>query len=351
MSGEQRTQPPGLDAAWFGLHRASGPALASGRLRVHPEDFQVDELLDVTPEPDGEHLLLQVRKCNWNTADVARWLARNCELSPRAITWSGLKDRRSLSTQWFGLHAPGVALQLPPPPEGLAWMQSHRQRRKLRIGSHHGNRFRLILRDVQTTPQALHRRLLALARHGVPNYFGPQRFGRDGGNLALGEALAAGERVRDRERRAMTLSAMRAFLFNRIVSERVARRCWRSPLAGDLMGFTGSRSLFAATADTARDPRLAGCDLHPTGPLPGRAGPCSSGLAAELEQATLAAFPHWLSALDGAGVEAARRNVRMPVHDLHWRHSASDRWELGFRLPAGGFATSVLRELGEFTDG
>jgi tRNA pseudouridine13 synthase len=351
VTGEVCTQPPGLDAAWFGLHRASGQPVASGRVRVSPEDFQVEELLDVAPESDGEHLLLCVRKCNWNTADVARWLARNCGLGPRAITWSGLKDRRSLSTQWFGLHAPGVALQLPPPPEGLEWVRWHRQRRKLRIGSHHGNRFRLILRDVQATPQALHRRLFALARHGVPNYFGPQRFGRDGSNLALGEALAAGQRVRDRERRAMTLSAMRAFLFNRIVSERVAHGCWRSPLAGDLMGFTGSRSLFAATPDTAQDVRLARCDLHPTGPLPGRGGPRSSGLAAELEHAVLAAFPHWLSALDGAGVEAARRNLRMPVLDLHWRQCAAECWELGFRLPAGGFATSVLRELGAFADG
>lgn len=347
---ESLAAPADLDAAWTRLHRAFTPMVASGQLRVHPEDFVVEELLETDPDPDGEHLLICVRKCRWNTANVARWLARELQLSPRAVTWSGLKDRRSVSTQWFGVHLPGHAVTLPDPPDGLTWVCWHRQRRKLRIGSHQENRFRLIVRAVEGDAGAMHRRLHAIARHGVPNYFGPQRFGRDGSNLALAERFADGMRLRDRDRRSLVLSAMRAFLFNRLLSERVALDAWRTPLDGDVMGFSGSRSVFLATKETAFDARLARCDLHPTGLLAGRGATRSLGATADVEQYVLDAFPHWLQALQRAGVDAGRRALRMPVYDLHWRVLADDCWEIGFRLPAGGFATSVLRELGTFVD-
>ena len=338
----------GMDEAWHGLGRSHGRPVATGVMRGTPEDFVVSELPAFVPDGEGEHLLVRVRKRLWNTMDVARCLADALGVQRRSVTWAGLKDRHAVTEQWFGVHAPGVDLVLPDPPAGITWLEVTRHGRKLRIGALRGNRFDLVLRQVRGSRAALHARLLAIARAGVPNYFGPQRFGWGGGNLAGAERLFAGRRESDRGRRGLYLSAARSLLFNRVLSARVTDGTWNRALPGDLMTFSGSHSLFTADAATAADARLEWLDLHPTGPLPGRGGKHPVGDPAKLEETVLGACPGYLRGLEAAGLRAERRALRLPVAQLHWREEEPGTWRIGFRLPPGSYATSVLRELGDF---
>lgn len=321
--------------------RASGPALGTGRLRSVPEDFVVDEDLGFEPRGEGSHVLVQVRKRGANTDWVARELARDARVRHFDVGYAGLKDRHAVTTQWFsvprGRREP--ATWVGQHGEGYEVLAAHAHHRKLPRGALAANRFELRIRDVTAPAESLAERMAAMAAHGVPNYFGPQRFGRGLGNLA---ALSRGALDR-RDRHA--LSAARSLVFNALLAERVRRGDWARLLPGDLANLDGTGSIFAVEAlDDALLARVARLDVHPTGPLPGRGDSRLAGAPAALEASIAAQFADVVTQLATAGLEAARRPLRVAVRDLRWDREA-DALRLRFRLDAGSFATTVVREI------
>jgi len=211
--------------------RALGTPEASAQVRACPEDFRVDELRDGEPDGEGEHLLLHIRKRNRNTDEVARALARCAGVRARDVSYCGLKDRVAVTTQWFSVWLPGKSDPdwSPILSEDLELLSQVRTRRKLQRGGLRGNQFTLVLREVQGDRAALEERLATVVEHGVPNYFGEQRFGREGSNLAAAEAMFGGRRVKDHHRRGLYLSAARSLLFNEVLAARVAGHCRARP--------------------------------------------------------------------------------------------------------------------------
>lgn len=334
-----------LRLAWQDLPHAWGAPPVRGRMRSCPEDFRVEEQLNFVPSGDGEHLLLLVRKCGLNTADVSRWLSDALSVRRRDVTHAGLKDRHAVTDQWFGVHLPGREVKLPEPPENVRLLGSVRHRRKLRVGALKGNRFVIRIRALQGERRKLAQRLQTVARFGVPNWFGDQRFGRGAGNLEGAERLFRGETVRDRQVRGLYLSAARSLLFNRVLAARVDDGSWRRALVGDLITFSGSRSLFPADADTRADRRLERLDMHATGPLHGIDGLQPSGRVIELERRIFQEFPTLSAGLEAFRMRADRRALRLRVENLAWWWPEPESVELSFSLPPGSFATAVIREI------
>ncbi len=329
--------------------RALGAPEASARLRACAEDFRVDELRDGEPDGEGEHLLLHIRKRNRNTEEVARALARQAGVRARDVSYCGLKDRVAVTTQWFSVWLPGKADPDWSPLLGddLELLGQARTRRKLQRGGLRGNRFSLVLREVRGDRTALEERLAVVAKQGVPNYFGEQRFGRDGGNLAAAVAMFGGRRVKDRHRRGLLLSAARSFLFNEVLAARVRAGNWNQALPGEALQLSGSRSFFVVDEiDEAIEARLTSGDVLPSGPLWGRGGLPSAAAARAVEEQALAACGDFREGLEKAGLKQERRALRLAVADLRWRWLAEGRdLQLTFDLPAGTYATAVLREL------
>ena len=301
--------------------RAYGTPVCAGRIRSRPEDFVVDELLDIEFTGDGEHDWLKVRKTGANTAWAAGRLARHAGVPERDVGYAGLKDRHAVTTQWFSVRRPGAqgtdwqAFAA----EGVEILEMQRHARKLKRGAHRGNAFKIILRcaagDIGAA--AFDERLDRIAEGGVPNYFGEQRFGRDGANVALGEAVIAGRRM-SRNKRSIGISALRSLEFNDRLSERVADGTWNRIVEGDTANLDGTGSVFAVDAVTPDiERRCEALDIHPAGELP---------------------------AIESLGVTASWRALRLRVADLRWQFE--DRAvTLQFVLGRGSFATTVLREV------
>lgn len=329
--------------------RAHGPVTARGRLKATPEDFRVDEVLGFEADGEGPHALLTVEKRGANTRWVAAELARHAGLQARDVGYAGLKDRHAVTTQHFT-----VPIEGRPEPDWSAIAASDfrvlkavRQRRKLKIGALEGNRFRITLRDLSQPAESLLPKLEIIAKRGVPNYFGLQRFGHSGGNIAKAEAmLVGGRRIHDRRLRSMLLSSARSLIFNDLLSERVKAGSWDRLLSGEVLMLDGSHSVFKSDAsDTALEGRLAEHDVHPTGPLWGRGEPATAGEARALEDQVMQAHAALAKGLEAAGLAAARRALRLPVRELAWEHPDAHTLVLGFFLPAGAYATTVLQEL------
>lgn len=341
--------------------RASGKPLASARIRSCPEDFQVDEILGFEADGEGEHLLLRVQKRNQNTADVARLLARHAAVKQRDVGYCGLKDRNAVTTQWFSVWLPGK-----PDPDwssiendDLRILESKRHRRKLQRGTLQGNRFVIVLRDVEfeekvdqeTLEQQLAVILSIIKKQGVPNYFGEQRFGRGGKNLTDAAAMFGGRRVKARHLRSLYLSSARSFLFNEVLAARISAGNWLYALPGEALMLAGSRSYFVADELNAEiEQRLTSGDVLPSGPLWGRGELPSRSVAQALEQEVLAeqaaGSESYREGLEQAGLKQERRALRLPLDDLQWHWlPEGQNLQLSFTLPAGCYATSVLREL------
>jgi tRNA pseudouridine13 synthase len=268
------------------------------------------------------------------------------------VGYSGLKDRHAVAEQWFSIHLPGRPDPvLEPAPAGIRVLERVRHSRKLNRGTHGANHFRLVLSELRGDERQLRERLGRIRDDGVPNYFGPQRFGHGGGNWDRGRAwlAGAGEAPRKRHLRGLWLSAVRSRLFNEVLAERVRRECWNRPLAGDILQPQDSRGLFAETDEPRAAARMRAGEIHPTAPLPGVGGMASSRACRELEDAVLGPYSAEVAGLVREGTQASRRSTRLMVSDLEWQLS-DDRLVLAFSLPAGAFATAVLEELARVND-
>jgi tRNA pseudouridine13 synthase len=334
-------------AAW-------GAPLGTGVLRATPEDFEVDEILGFAAGGEGPHALLRVRKRGANTEWVARELARAAGVKPFEVGFAGLKDRNAVTTQHFtvprGKRAAEEFAALKG--EGYEVLSAAAHQRKLPRGALEGNRFVIIVRGLACDPDRLRDRVARIASGGVPNYFGEQRFGREGGNLAQvlraaeaqGGESASRRRGRD-DQRGFMLSAARSLIFNAILAERVEQGSWNRLSAGDVANLDGRGSVFAVDAiDADLERRCGVLDVHPTAPLAGLGASLATGAVLALEESVEAKFPQALSVIHTERMKPERRALRIRVRELEHEYSG-DTLRLRFALSAGSFATTVLREI------
>jgi tRNA pseudouridine13 synthase len=326
-----------------------GEALGKFGFKKVPEDFVVEEVLGWEPSGEGEHCLVWVEKRGLDSNMVTTRLAEALGIRRRLISHCGLKDRQAVTRQWFSIHLPGQ-----PSPEaaameseGLKVWRVTRNGRKLRRGVHLGNRFTIRLRAPDFGKEAVARRWAKIEEQGVPNFFGVQRFGREGRNVEKALAMFAGEFVtRDRLLRGLLLSAVRSFLFNQVVGERMVCGGWSEPMDGEVYGFSNNRSLILPENCRGDErQRVAGGELELTAPLWGEGKLLSGGPVAALEREVVGRFPKLVEGLEAVGLRQERRVMRVRPTN------GGVRWEDGdlilrFDLPKGTYATGVLRELG-----
>lgn len=335
------------------LPRAVPPVITHALLRVQPEDFQVEEIMPHVLSGSGEHLWVRVRKRGCNTDFVAKALAQAAGIARRDVSYAGMKDRHAITVQWFSLQLPGQ----PDPvwsalPDGVEILESVRHNRKLKTGGLSGNRFVLTLRECDADRGALDKRLDEVRAQGVPNYFGEQRFGHGGANVARARRLfESGETIRDRHLRGILLSSARSWIFNAVLAARVRDGSWQPPQAGEVFMLDGSRSFFpAAVIDDVLRKRLARADIHLTGPLWGHGELPTQGAVRDLEAAIAATEPVLCAGLEAAGLEQERRALRLIPKALTADWIGDRVLRVAFSLSAGTYATVVLRALAEYRD-
>ncbi|WMY76646.1 tRNA pseudouridine(13) synthase TruD [Buttiauxella selenatireducens] len=326
-----------------------GKPQGTGLIKANPEDFVVIEDLGFGPDGEGEHLLLRILKNGCNTRFVADALAKFLKVHAREVSFAGQKDKHAVTEQWFCVRLPGKempdmsAFQL----EGCQVLEYARHKRKLRLGALKGNSFTLVLRDVSDRAE-MEQRLNAVLHHGVPNYFGSQRFGLGGNNLHQAVRWAQSNApIRDRNKRSFYLSAARSAMFNQVVSERLKKPEFNQVIEGDALQLAGRGSWFVATQEElpVLQKRVDDGELLITAPLPGDGPWGTQNAALEFEQQCVAGQTDLQSLLVRERVEAARRAMLLMPKDLTWNWWDDITVELTFWLPAGSFATSVVREL------
>ena len=322
-----------------------------GRFRIEPADFQVDEQMDIALSGSGEHLWLLVRKTGANTDWVAKQLAMCAGVAAKDVGYAGLKDRHAVTTQWFSLQLPGIAdPDFSVLPAEITVLQAVRHDKKLKRGALTANHFQLVLREVRGDLAEAGTIWQQIGTGGVPNYFGEQRFGHGFGNLRKAEVWFSGSfKPKQRNQRSLYLSAARSWLFNHVLSARIAQGNWNQATAGDVFMFDGGQGWFVDDGSADLQARVAAQMIHPTGMLWGRGELSSQQAIAELEGTVAAQFPVFCAGLEKQGLKQERRALRVRVTTEAFEVLGDATVRLAFSLPAGAYATVVLAQLGQFT--
>jgi len=324
-----------------------GPCI-TGKIRSIPEDFQVDEIPGFTPDGKGDHVYLTIRKTGLTTNFVARQLSDFCGVHARDIGYAGMKDKHAVTTQTFSINLAGkdepdwAGFES----DSINIIEISYHPRKLKRGVLKGNRFRLVIRNIEGDLNCVEDRLQQIKHHGVPNYFGVQRFGHKAANIDKAWRLFTDPALRvKRDERSILFSAVRSMLFNAVLNDRVTQGNWSELLEGEVINLDGTERHFMETVDEVLIRRASELDVHPTGPLPGIDSRAirPAATAGNLETAVLNKYQEWFAGLEKFRLEHARRALRLAVRQLEWEING-DSLMLLFELTSGAYATVVLRE-------
>ncbi|MBM4067336.1 MAG: tRNA pseudouridine(13) synthase TruD [Planctomycetes bacterium] len=322
-----------------------------GRIRTVPEDFEVEEIPAYQPCGSGDFLFLWIEKRDLGAEYFVRQVAKRLGIAAADIGTAGLKDRHAVTRQMISIpvHVEERLARLDG--DGIRLLQIGKHTNKLRPGHLHGNRFRILIRDVADA-SARTAILERLEQHGLPNYYGPQRFGHDGETLHAGLAMLRGQKPaggsdwRKPFLRKLALSAAQSGLFNRCLGQRLSDGLYRRVLTGDVLAKWPFGGMFVAEDAVREQERFDAREIVTAGPMFGRKMFAAAGAAAEREAIVLQEFDLTTASFSGFGklLQGTRRhNVVYPTNLSAAMEENGLR--LSFALPAGSYATVLLREL------
>jgi tRNA pseudouridine13 synthase len=341
MAENLSTAPPLVTADLPGI---------GGRIKVEPEDFEVEELPAYEPSGQGEFLYLWIEKRDMGGEFFQRQVAQRLGIPPGEVGTAGLKDRRAVARQWVSVPALAEANLGKLDGDGIRVLRVGRHGNKLRPGHLHGNRFSILIRDVEpTAAERLPAILERLCAYGMPNFYGPQRFGHDGETLTIGLALLRGEKLERRVNpflKKLALSAAQSAMFNHCLGRRIIDGLLRRVLPGDVMAKYPFGGMFVAEDVAAEQARFDRREIVTAGPIFGRKTFPAHGQAAQREAETLAAFGLETRSFEGFGklVQGTRRHNLVYLDDLQ-AETTPGGVRLSFSLPAGSYATVLLGEV------
>lgn len=387
-----------------------------GEIKRFDEDFLVEEMPLYAPSGSGTHVYFTIEKRGLPTLAAIQHIARALGRQPRDIGYAGMKDAHGVTRQMLSVeHLENRQI------ESLALsrikvLSLTRHTNKIKLGHLAGNRFEIKIRGARADAEERAARILeVLVQRGVPNYFGPQRFGARGDNALIGraallrqyeeaialmlgrpgpldhgEALRARElfdqgeyakaaeswprgvfaqqsrmcramaksgkardawRVVDHTLRKLFLSAFQSDLFNQVLGQRISQSLFHRMETGDVAFKHVNGACFRVDNAEMEQPRCDAFEISPTGPLFGTRMTQASGVPGEMERAVLAASgidAEVLSGRDSGRLDGGRRPIRVPLKDMRFEAANDDRGDflkLLFALPAGAYATSVVREV------
>jgi tRNA pseudouridine13 synthase len=335
------------------LPRTAPAAGTGGTLKGTPEDFVVEEIPAYTPSGTGEHLFVWLQKRDMPALDLTQHLAQTLNVSPADIGTAGLKDAKAVTRQYVSVPRAAEAhlTHLESDPR-VRVLGATLHGNKLKTGHLKGNRFDIVVRDVREGALVAAQETCAwLAHHGMPNFFGAQRFGRQGRTARDGARLLElmpGRAPRlGRSARRLALSALQSAVFNAYLIERLSMGALYRALWGDVMEVRASRGPFVCQDAHRETARMQAGEVVPTGPMLGPNMRRAEEEAAVLEERVLKVYGIEASQFAGMGklMLGARRPLLVWPQDLHVGAAGPGALQLSFSLPPGSYATGVLHEI------
>lgn len=346
--------------AWKIPHLTADVPGVGGTIRERVEDFVVEEVAAYEPSGKGEHTYVRIEKHGVSTFDVINAIAAELGLSRQAIGSAGLKDTHAVARQTLSLHFadPDAVRDLEIENVEVLWVDKHRN--KLRPGHLRGNHFTIRIRDVDPEAPVRARAILeALGTRGVPNAYGPQRFGNRGDNHIIGLYLVRRDEEGLRRRgihrpsgrmRRFYVNALQSALFNQVLSWRIREATMDAVILGDIAKKETTGGIFTVEDVDAEQPRVEAWEISPTGPMFGYKLMEAEAEAGAIEDEILGAVDLTLEDFRSVRARGLRRPLRYNPEGLSWEMEDKRTLLVHFFAPKGSYATMLLDELMKIPD-
>jgi tRNA pseudouridine13 synthase len=349
MAAEEKPQRTGLENMHdkFGrIYLTNNLPGIGGLIKERPEDFMVEEVPLYEFSGEGGFVFLLLEKTDLSNLDLVNLMRKHLDLKDHEVGVAGWKDKRAITRQWISIPREKARKDrlVSLGSEGIKVLQEQVHSNKLRTGHLLGNRFSILIQQTHSDAEARAEAIIQrLQTHGLPNFYGPQRFGTGGANLEKGLALLLGQyRVRSVRKRKLLMSAYSSLLFNLTLKERMEQDLFAKLLHGDIAKKHDTGGIFLVSDPEKEQPRADRLEISGTGPIWGKKMKRAKEAAGALEEKILSTqglVPDVFHKQPGS-----RRSLRVVLRDVTLQQEP-DGLRLAFFLPKGSYATVLLDEI------
>lgn len=317
-----------------------------GRIKDRPEDFVVEEIPLYNFSDQGNFAFLLLKKVNLSTLDFVALIRKHLDLRDEEVGLAGWKDKRAITSQWVSVPRDKITArrlgQLAG--DGIQTVEQRHHSHKLRTGHLLGNRFSILLRQADSEAESRAQDIIQqLQTLGLPNFYGPQRFGAAGNNPEKGLALLLGQyRLRSVRKRKLLVSSYSSLLFNFTLKKRMEQHLFTKLLPGDIAKKHDTGGIFLVSDPEKEQPRADRLEISATGPIWGKKMKRAGDAAAALEEKILSSqglTPDVFRKQPGS-----RRSLRIALKEVKVSQE-KEGLRLEFFLPKGSYATVLLDEI------
>ncbi len=319
-----------------------------GRIKAEPDHFVVEEILPYAPCGTGEHLYVTFKRSGYNTVDAAQLIQRRLDLKKTDMGWGGRKDKHAVAIQTISLRiSEKIALgeireKLEDLPFEILTLKRHRN--KIKIGHVAGNRFAIVVSSPE--PNALERAVAisdCIKKIGVPNFYGPQRFGIGFRNIDTAWSLFFNNKNKRSRKNPFMVSVMQSALFNIWLKNRMETRDHMNLVEGDIVKKTDTGGMFTIEDMAVESKRFENKEIVYTGPIFGFKMMAPKNRAGQLESDLLKNFNITPDDFRKFRAPGSRRPALLIFNSLEIEPHPQGI-EFRFTLPSGAYATTVMRE-------
>ena len=188
-----------------------------------PTDFIVDEIASTEFKGKGNYLILHVQKYELTTWDMVAIFSEYLSIPAQKIGYAGLKDKHATTRQYISVDASYEKMLKKFYHKQVKILSSVRHSHSIRMGDLEGNRFSINLHFVDNIDAGkIEKVARKIAKNGLPNYFGYQRFGRDNDSIEQAKEMIQGDLfIDDTKLKKFLVSIYQSVFFNDWLRERV----------------------------------------------------------------------------------------------------------------------------------
>jgi len=291
--------------------------------RQNKYDFIVTELPLQEFGTTGNNIILKIKKVFMTTWELLSYISDKLDIDEHKIGYAGLKDKNATTTQYISIPQIKGNIKKLLDNKQVEVLDIKKSKSKLSIGELKGNNFKITLHDVkEENITQIYQVLSKIQKHGIPNYFGYQRFGDDYNFERTKDVVYGEEVVTNKKVEHLLISAYQSYFFNSWLSKRV-----------ELSKEQGLNKLEILDGDLFFDKNKK----IVTGLLPGRKVKRSTSKAYEIEKEFDDPYVH---------AKGYRREAWVKIENLKNKyHKDEEKLVLEFDLPKGSYATVVIENI------
>ena len=170
----------------------------------------------------GNFFILKIKKEYISTWELLSHISKTLDIAESQIGYAGLKDKNATTTQYISIPLNKSRDFKALNNKNVKVLETFIHNQKLKIGDLIGNKFKITIKDINPKDlSTIYQTLSQIQKHGMPNYFGYQRFGKENNFQKSKDVIYGQEIIKDKKLDTFIRTAYQSYFFNAWLAKRV----------------------------------------------------------------------------------------------------------------------------------